>query len=76
MDCSKCIFYTKPFLSKPKCTRISNYNFQKRKMALFDIPDAQKICKGYFFEHKDSMLYRTSDEALSNEPRPPHVRDD
>lgn len=76
MDCSKCLFYNKPFFGKAKCKRIPNYNFQKRKMSFFDIPDAQKICKGYFFEHKDSDLYRTSDESLSNEPRPPHVRDD
>ncbi len=70
MDCSKCIFYTKHFLGKPKCMRISNYNIQKKKMSFFDIPDAKKICKGYFFEHKHSDLYRSSDESLCNESHP------
>lgn len=69
MDCSKCLFYTKTFLSKPKCARISNYNIRTRKMALFKIDEAQKICKGSFFEHKDSDLYKTSDDALCDEPK-------
>lgn len=44
--------------------------FKKKKMSFFDIPDAQKICKGYFFEHKHSDLYRSSDESLCNESHP------
>jgi hypothetical protein len=33
----------------------------------FELPLAFKICKGYFFEHKDSDLYKTKDDSLSGE---------
>ena len=70
MNCEKCIFYTKGFWSAPRCTRISNYNIAKKKMEKFNMVVSQRICKGYFFEHKDSDLYLTKDASLSSEQSP------
>lgn len=66
MECEKCIFYTKPLIGGAKCGKISNH--PKSKSMPLSI--AKKICKGYFFEHKDSDLYSTKDASLSAEKNP------
>ncbi len=50
--CNKCRYYTKPLFSPPKCNRISNYHVVKKKNIPFNIEEAFKICKGYFFEQE------------------------
>lgn len=65
--CNKCRHYTKPLFSQPKCNRISNYHVVKKKNVQFSLEESFKICKGYFFEHEKNDLYRTSDDALSDE---------
>lgn len=72
MDCKKCKFYEKPFIGKPICTRISNIRFSPPppKNLPFKVPEAFKICKGYFFEHSKDDLFKTADDALSDEAFP------
>jgi hypothetical protein len=68
-QCSKCKFYKGgivPF-SKTVCTKIPNVRPHATRVKYFELPLAFKICKGYFFEHKDSDLYKTKDDSLSGE---------
>lgn len=51
--CKTCKFYTTPFF-KPKCNRISNFHVVKKKNIPFTLEESFKICKGYFFEKKNS----------------------
>ena len=69
-QCYRCKFYTVPFLGKPTCTRISNVRHVDKKNVPFRVPVAFKICKGYFFEHSKDDLYRSLDDALSDDPHP------
>jgi hypothetical protein len=69
MECEKCIFYLHNIHGK-QCTKIRNYNVQKKKTYKVDLSFGQKVCKGYFFEHKDSDLYSTKDASLSGESHP------
>jgi hypothetical protein len=39
-------------------------------MEKFNMVVSQRICKGYFFEHKDSDLYVSKDASLSSEQSP------
>ena len=67
--CNKCRFYSKPFLEKPKCSRISNYNVVKRKNVQFTLEESFKICTGYFFEQcSDENFFssKKSDEQSSS----------
>jgi hypothetical protein len=66
--CKQCKFYKPVPFSKTICTRIPNIRPNTSKVDYFVIPVAFKICKGYFFEHKDSDLYKTKDDLLSADP--------
>lgn len=70
MECEKCIFYTKPLFKSPICTKLRNYNVKTKKLYPVDLSFGQKVCKGYFFEHKDSDLYSTKDDSLAGEKNP------
>jgi hypothetical protein len=65
--CKQCKFYKPGLFTKPTCTRIPNIALRSAKVSYFEIPAAFKICKWYFFEHKDSDLYKTKDDSLSGE---------
>jgi hypothetical protein len=71
MQCEKCTYY-KPggIFTKPACTRIANYNVISKKSKPMKLETSKNICKGYFFEHKDSDLYHTKDASLSSENDP------
>lgn len=55
LPCETCVHYYKvvPF-SKPVCRRFSNIELKTKKNKPFKIHEAYKICKGYFYEHKNS----------------------
>jgi hypothetical protein len=66
-QCKQCKFYSGVPFSKSVCKRIPDIKLHTSKVKYFEIPAAFKICKGYFFEHKDSDLYKTKDDSLSGE---------
>lgn len=68
--CQQCKFYTTHFLGKPTCSRVSNVSVKSKQNVPFRVPQAYQICKGYFFEHAKSDLFRTSDDALSDSTFP------
>lgn len=70
MECEKCIHIYKPWVGEPHCTKFRNYNVITKKLIPVKLTFGQKLCKGYFFEHKDSDLYSTKDASLSGEKNP------
>ena len=70
MECEKCIHISKPLFGDSHCTKFKNYNIVTKKIMPVKLTLGQKWCKGYFFEHKDSVLYSKKDASLSGEKNP------
>ena len=70
MNCQQCKYYSKPLVGKPVCSRISNFVIPKGKNVPFKVPEAFRICKGYFFEHSKDDLFNTFDDSLSDSTFP------
>ena len=65
--CTSCKFYTSVPFWKPTCRKLPDIRLDTHKVKYFELPAAFKICKGYFYEHKDSDLYKTKDDSLCGE---------
>ena len=58
--CTSCKFYTPVPFWKPVCKKIPNIRLDSPKVKYFDLPDAYRICKGYFYDPKDNRDVDTS----------------